>query len=220
MDHSRVDPREQAGLHVIDQIDDFFDKFHIGTLLDRCGIRKRHGYSVRSLTKAIFALPFIGKISSEASSSATTQMSVKMPHTICSKHAHTIGGGFYCWSAFAYIAFSTGWQVTSVSRYSLLMTAPMTAHVPKKSNCSVAFLITVPAVTWGASGCLPYAGRTGWAVCPWILRYSHRRNKRAAFMKATKAWTNDAAPSNGAQRQPPKQRHSFLPWSSASSRLV
>ena len=61
MDHSRVNPRLQAGIHVLDQIDDFFHKFQIGTLLERCGIRKRHGYNVRSLTKAIFALPFIGK---------------------------------------------------------------------------------------------------------------------------------------------------------------
>ena len=60
MNHSRSTSGSQANIHILDQIDDFFDKFHIGTLLDRCGIRKRHGYSVRSLTKAIFALPFIG----------------------------------------------------------------------------------------------------------------------------------------------------------------
>jgi len=61
MDHSNFDPQSQANIQVLDQIDDFFDKFRIGTLLHRCGIRKRHGYGVRSLTKAIFALPFIGK---------------------------------------------------------------------------------------------------------------------------------------------------------------
>jgi hypothetical protein len=61
MNHSRITPQSQADIQVLDQIDDFFDKFRIGTLLHRCGIRKRHGYSVRSLTKAIFALPFIGK---------------------------------------------------------------------------------------------------------------------------------------------------------------
>ena len=61
MNHNRITPQSQADIQVLDQIDDFFDKFRIGTLLDRCGIRKRHGYSVRSLTKAIFALPFIGK---------------------------------------------------------------------------------------------------------------------------------------------------------------
>ena len=60
MNHSRITSGSQADIQILDQIDDFFDKFHIGTLLDRCGIRKRHGYSVRSLTKAIFALPFIG----------------------------------------------------------------------------------------------------------------------------------------------------------------
>ncbi len=61
MKHSRIAPQSQAHIQILDQIDVFFDKFRIGTLLDRCGIRKRHGYSVRSLTKATFALPFTGK---------------------------------------------------------------------------------------------------------------------------------------------------------------
>jgi len=61
MDHNRITSKSQADIRILDQIDDFFNKFHLGTLLDRCGVRKRHGYSVRSLTKAIFALPFIGK---------------------------------------------------------------------------------------------------------------------------------------------------------------
>ena len=39
----------------------FFNRFQIGTLLHRCGIRKRHGHSVRSLTEAIFSLPFTRK---------------------------------------------------------------------------------------------------------------------------------------------------------------
>jgi len=30
-------------------------------MLRRCGVRKRHGYSVRSLIKPIFSLPFFGK---------------------------------------------------------------------------------------------------------------------------------------------------------------
>lgn len=30
--------------------------------MHRCGMRKHYGYSVRSLTKAIYSLPFIGKI--------------------------------------------------------------------------------------------------------------------------------------------------------------
>ena len=61
MKHNRNTSKSQADIQVLDQIDDFFDKFRIGTLLDRCGIRKRHGYSVRSLTKTIFSLPFVGK---------------------------------------------------------------------------------------------------------------------------------------------------------------
>ena len=39
----------------------FFGHFKIGTLLHRCGIRKRHGYRVRVLIERIFTLPFIGK---------------------------------------------------------------------------------------------------------------------------------------------------------------
>ncbi len=33
----------------------------IASLMHQCGVRKHHGHSVRSLTKAIFTLPFIGK---------------------------------------------------------------------------------------------------------------------------------------------------------------
>lgn len=51
----------QDSIHVQSQIDDFFDRFRVGTILHRCGIRKRHGHSIRSLTQAIFTLPFIGK---------------------------------------------------------------------------------------------------------------------------------------------------------------
>ena len=29
--------------------------------MHQCGVRKHHGHSVRSLTKAIFTLPFVGK---------------------------------------------------------------------------------------------------------------------------------------------------------------
>ena len=47
--------------HVQSKIDDFFDRFRIGTLLHRGGVRKRHGHGVRSLTQAIFTLPFVGK---------------------------------------------------------------------------------------------------------------------------------------------------------------
>ncbi len=61
MKHSKFNSKSQVDIQIHDQIDDFFNVFHIGTLLYRCGIRKRHGYSVRSLLKAIFTLPFIGK---------------------------------------------------------------------------------------------------------------------------------------------------------------
>ena len=61
MDHINIASVSQEHLHVQSKIDDFFDRFRIGTLLHRCGFRKRHGHSVRSLTQAIFTLPFVGK---------------------------------------------------------------------------------------------------------------------------------------------------------------
>ncbi len=61
MDHINNASKLQDNVHVQSKIDDFFDRFKIGTLLHRCGVQKRHGHGVRSLTQAIFTLPFIGK---------------------------------------------------------------------------------------------------------------------------------------------------------------
>ena len=61
MNHSKIAFKSRADTQVFVKIDDFFDKFRIGTLLDRCGTRKRHGHNVRFLTKAVFGLPFVGK---------------------------------------------------------------------------------------------------------------------------------------------------------------
>jgi hypothetical protein len=61
MNHSNIASKSQESIHVHSKIDDFFDHFRIGTLLHRCGVRKRHGHGVRSLTQAIFTLPFVGK---------------------------------------------------------------------------------------------------------------------------------------------------------------
>lgn len=61
MEHNRIGSEAQDSIHVSSKIHDFFDHFRIGTLLHQCGVRKRHGYSVRSLIVAIFALPFFGK---------------------------------------------------------------------------------------------------------------------------------------------------------------
>lgn len=61
MHYNRIHSDSQADIHVQSKIDDFFNRFKIGTLLHRCGIRKRHGYGVRSLTETVFTLPFIGK---------------------------------------------------------------------------------------------------------------------------------------------------------------
>jgi hypothetical protein len=48
-------------MRILDKIDDFFSQFNIASTLHRCGIRKCRGYSVRSLMKVIFTLPFVGK---------------------------------------------------------------------------------------------------------------------------------------------------------------
>ena len=61
MDHNSNATQSQANIDVQGKIDDFFNRFKIATLMHRCGIRKHHGHSVRSLTKAIFTLPFVGK---------------------------------------------------------------------------------------------------------------------------------------------------------------
>ena len=61
MDHISNASESQENIHIQSKIDDFFDRFKIGTLLHRCGVHKRHGHGVRSLTQAIFTLPFVGK---------------------------------------------------------------------------------------------------------------------------------------------------------------
>lgn len=61
MDHNKYVLQSQVNINVQSKIDDFFKRFKIATLMHQCGIRKHHGHSVRSLTKAIFTLPFIGK---------------------------------------------------------------------------------------------------------------------------------------------------------------
>jgi len=61
MDHNSNASQSQAHIDVENKIDDFFGRFKIATLMHQCGVRKHHGHSVRSLTKAIFTLPFVGK---------------------------------------------------------------------------------------------------------------------------------------------------------------
>jgi len=61
MDHTNISSQSQAHVDIQSKIDDFFGRFRIATLMHQCGVRKHHGHSVRSLTKAIFTLPFIGK---------------------------------------------------------------------------------------------------------------------------------------------------------------
>ena len=61
MQHSKIPPHSQDDIRAHGQIDAFFNRFRIGTLLDQCGIRKRNGHSVRSLTQTIFTLSFTGQ---------------------------------------------------------------------------------------------------------------------------------------------------------------
>jgi len=61
MSHSKISSQTQADIRVQGQIDAFFSQFRIGSLLHRCGIRKRNGHSVGSLIKTIFTLPFVGQ---------------------------------------------------------------------------------------------------------------------------------------------------------------
>ena len=61
MDHTKAASQSQPPINVQSKIDDFFRRFKIATLMHRCGVRKHHGHSVRSLTEAIFTLPFVGK---------------------------------------------------------------------------------------------------------------------------------------------------------------
>lgn len=66
MIHTNIDAETQADIQILSKIDDFFKRFTIATNLHRCGVKKRHGHSVRSLILAIFTLPFLEKNFSEA----------------------------------------------------------------------------------------------------------------------------------------------------------
>lgn len=59
--HSKIASQTQADIRVQGQIDQFFTDFRIGSLLHRCGVKKRHGHGVRSLIQTIFTLPFVGQ---------------------------------------------------------------------------------------------------------------------------------------------------------------
>ena len=61
MGYAKIASKSQADFQVQRKIGDFFNRFTIGFLMHRCGIRKHHGHSFRSLTEAIFTLPFVGK---------------------------------------------------------------------------------------------------------------------------------------------------------------
>jgi len=61
MTHTKIDTETQVDIKIFGKIDDFFNQFKIATSLHQCGIRKRHGHSVRTLILAIFTLPFVGE---------------------------------------------------------------------------------------------------------------------------------------------------------------
>jgi hypothetical protein len=62
MDHIGIASESQENIHVQSKMDCFFDRFRVGTLLQHCGVRKRHGHGVRSLT---FLQQFVRKTGSK-----------------------------------------------------------------------------------------------------------------------------------------------------------
>ena len=60
--HSKIACQTQDEIPTRGKIDQFFNRFSIAALMQRCGVRQRHGHSVRSLLQRIFALPFTGGI--------------------------------------------------------------------------------------------------------------------------------------------------------------
>jgi hypothetical protein len=61
MDHTSIVSQTQASIQLQSKMDAFFGCFKIATLMHPCWMRKHHGHGVRSLTQAIFTLPFIGR---------------------------------------------------------------------------------------------------------------------------------------------------------------
>jgi hypothetical protein len=61
MNSNIYNEKQQQAIHLQSRIDSFFDNFTIGTLLNRCGIRKMRGISPLQLVKAVFSLPFEGR---------------------------------------------------------------------------------------------------------------------------------------------------------------
>ncbi|MBU1387203.1 MAG: transposase [Proteobacteria bacterium] len=61
MIHNNIDAKIQADIQIQGKIDNFFSKFSVATLLHKCGVKKRHGHSVRLLIMTIFTLPFVQK---------------------------------------------------------------------------------------------------------------------------------------------------------------
>jgi hypothetical protein len=100
MDHSKIASQSQADIQVQSKIGDFFNRFHIGSLMHRCGIRKHHGHGVRSLTEAIFTLPFV------VSSLMMICLLVKTPLTSCSRDRPLTGAVYF-------FAWEGGWFPSS-----------------------------------------------------------------------------------------------------------
>jgi len=55
-----MNTRIDSKIQVQGKINCFFDRFRIGSLLHQCGVRKRHGHSVRFLIETLFTLAFVG----------------------------------------------------------------------------------------------------------------------------------------------------------------
>ena len=143
MNHTSIASKSQVHVDVQSKIDEFFGRFKIATLMHRCGVRKHHGHSVRSLTEAIFTLPFIGKnffrgivINSELPFGKDAAYELLKGETFNWRRVLlSLDDG--C------LGFSTALPATSESRCSSSMTAHMTVPVPSGWNFSLASGITV-----------------------------------------------------------------------------
>ncbi|MFC1895384.1 hypothetical protein ACFL0Q_01810 [Thermodesulfobacteriota bacterium] len=141
MDHINIASESQESIQVQSKIDAFFDRFQVGTLLHRCGVRKRHGHGVRSLTQAIFTLPFVGKNFFRG-----IVLNQDLPFGKDAAY-QLLKGTTYNWRRLLlrlgqrHIVFLTGSRTKVDRRCSLSMTALTTALGPSWWNYSVVFIV-------------------------------------------------------------------------------
>jgi UvrD-like helicase C-terminal domain len=104
--------------------------------MHRCGVCKHHGHSVRSLTKAIFTLPFIGK-NFFRGIVLNSQLPFGKDAAYEVLKGETYNWRVYCLAwAYGCLVFLIALPATSANRCSSSMTALMTGPAPSGWNCS------------------------------------------------------------------------------------